>query len=84
LTPPPRSVVELPMRPRKALKIGEPVNPANNQPKLLSLSEFGNAIGVCSTTVRRMVRRGELKTIVFNSRLIRIPVEELDRVTSLA
>jgi hypothetical protein len=63
---------------------GEPQKTAktavDNDTTFYSYSSFAKRLGTCTATVRRMCARGELKRIIINSRLIRIPGSELTRL----
>ena len=63
----------------------EPLHqPAASVKELLSRAEFAKALGVCSHTIQRMERRGVIRGLRFNSRLIRYPVSELARLIAEA
>lgn len=60
---------------------GEPQNNAvENNAIFYSYAAFAKRLGTCTTTVRRMCARGELRRVIINSRLIRIPHSELARL----
>lgn len=47
----------------------------------LSVSEFSHAMSVSEATIRRMIKRGEIKSFLFGQQR-RIPAAELDRLVS--
>jgi hypothetical protein len=62
---------------------GEQPKPAvenNKIQTLLSPADFGRHLGVCSATVRRMEKRGLIRGLRFNKRLVRYPATELQRL----
>jgi excisionase family DNA binding protein len=52
--------------------------------QLLTVAEVADKLSVCRETIRRMARGGLIKTVRFNSRLVRIPQRELTRIQSAA
>jgi excisionase family DNA binding protein len=57
---------------------------SENRPKFLSFEQFADELQICVATARRMASRGELKAVRINSRLVRIPVDEVDRILNSA
>jgi len=47
---------------------------------LLTRAEFAKALSLCTHSIQRMERRGLIKAIRINSRVIRYPVCELERL----
>jgi len=54
------------------------------QPAWLSPTEAAQIMGVKPPCVRGLINSGCIKAVKFNSRLIRIPVSELNRLKGLA
>ncbi len=63
----------------EARKISEPAEPA-----WLSATTAAQLMGVKPACVRGLINSGRIRAVRFNSRLIRIPVSELNRLKGLA
>jgi hypothetical protein len=63
----------------KQLSNGEPAaRPAENTDRVaLTYSEFGKRVGLSAATIRRLCKTGDIEVRIFNKRLARIPVSEL-------
>ena len=53
--------------------------PPHDGPRLLSVREVADFLGISVASVRRMIDRGDLAAIVVGERSIRITAAELDR-----
>jgi excisionase family DNA binding protein len=51
---------------------------ANDTPRVLSLSRVAKELGVCPATARKIIARGDLRSIRVGHQ-IRVPISELDR-----
>jgi hypothetical protein len=47
---------------------------------LLTRADFARALNLCSHSIQRMERRGLIRAIRINSRVIRYPISELERL----
>lgn len=63
---------------------GEPRKTEVESAQFLTFETVAERLQTCVATVRRMAKRGELKRVIINSRFIRIPATELDRLQSQA
>jgi predicted site-specific integrase-resolvase len=63
---------------------GEQATPVEHVPQLFSPTAFGRALGVCTATVRRMEKRGQIKGLRINRRLVRYPASELQKLLQAA
>jgi hypothetical protein len=48
--------------------------------RLLTRSEFADALNLCPHSIQRMEKRGLIRSIRINSRVIRYPISELERL----
>jgi hypothetical protein len=71
------------MQKQKQNKVGEPQQNAVEN-SFFTYAQFARRMNVCTATIRRMALRGELKRIVINSRLVRVPASELARLGASA
>ncbi len=71
-----KNVVNTGERPPKAVE--------NRSQTLLSPADFGRQLGVCTATVRRLEKRGLIRGMRFNKRLVRYPATELQRLFDMA
>jgi hypothetical protein len=65
-------------------KDGEPQQTAVDNHRFYSYGEVADKLHTCRATIGRMCKRGEIKRVIVNSRLIRIPGAELARLQGMA
>lgn len=66
--------------PREVEEVAQPQPLSERIDRLLSRAEFAKALNVCTHTVARMERRGLIRGIHINPRLVRYPTSELTRL----
>lgn len=52
--------------------------------EFMTVEEFGNAIKMCPTTVRKLIREGKIYAMKPGVRQYRIPVTEIERLNLMS
>ena len=60
--------------------INQSSNPADKAFTLLSRRELAQRLHVCTHTIQRWERRGLIKSIRFNARVVRYRVEDVEKL----
>jgi predicted site-specific integrase-resolvase len=69
---------------KKVSAKGEQQPTVDHKEELLSPSDFARHLRVCNATVRRLERRGLIKGLRLNRRLVRYPASELRKLLANA